>query len=149
MLLTHNWLTKGQLHSCPQLRLRELSSTIPDNPLVTELVTLKPPALPWTLQVPLQQPQMAPGGPRRNGLLRTRSPPPPSLQTCRCQGAGAHQGFDQHVSISWNDFIFHLLNWISFRKGKAAYKSRFYGPLIRGSGISFEHVRLDVFQFLF
>lgn len=54
-----------------------------------------------------------------NGLPKAQLPwvPPSSQPVCRCQNRRLFMPCHQHVFISWNGFIFYLLNWIAFRKG--------------------------------
>ena len=75
-------------------------------------------------------------GPRTNGPPRAHVPwvfPLPLSQSAGAKAEGLPMPCHQHVFISWNGFIFYLLNWIAFRKGWGGDKNRFYGHPIRGS----------------
>lgn len=106
---------------------------------------------PWTMRAPRPQLMVAPlvqdpGQTAAKGSCTPGAPPLPLSQSAGAKAEGLPVPCHQHVFISWNGFIFYLLNWIAFRKGWGGNKNRFYGHPIRGSWISFEQVRMDVFQ---
>lgn len=134
---------------CPQRRVRkrtEANESPPKNSYVTECEDS------WAPCFPLKHcrfhchvqwwPPLAPGwmACHRHILLALSSFQP----ICRCQYTGAYAAHRQHAVVSWNNYI--LLAKLDFEKARTADKSRFYGHPIRGSWISFEQVRLDVFQ---
>lgn len=83
---------------------------------------LKPPASSPDTEGPMTT---ANGGPTS---LKTRTNGPPRVQipqlfplflsqSAVAKAEGLSLSCHQHVFITWNGFIFYLLNWIAFRKG--------------------------------